>query len=178
MNWCSWGIFWPPTDSFSWSSWNRLQKSGLRSSIWNLSWHSSSQAIVALGLALYGKMLFELCHKQDWVSLGVSNDVLARARAVWESQEGNRSSSRRLNLLERISEMSPDKRAWLYSASNHSRRSLRLVFGYRHFQAWREAFWEVGIGCQGGILANQPLAINPLQRDFHGGSRKNYQDLW
>ena len=33
-------------------------------------------------------MLFELCRKQDWVSdwvsFGVSNDELARARAVWE----------------------------------------------------------------------------------------------
>ena len=29
-------------------------------------------------------MLFELCPKQDWVSFGVSNDVLARAWAVWD----------------------------------------------------------------------------------------------
>ena len=29
-------------------------------------------------------MLLELCPKQDWVSFGVSSDVLARARAVWD----------------------------------------------------------------------------------------------
>lgn len=29
-------------------------------------------------------MLLELCPKQDWVSFGVSSDVLARAQAVWD----------------------------------------------------------------------------------------------
>ena len=29
-------------------------------------------------------MLLELCPKQDWVSFIVSNDVLAKARAVWD----------------------------------------------------------------------------------------------
>ena len=29
-------------------------------------------------------MLLELCPKQDWVSFGVSSDVLARARVVWD----------------------------------------------------------------------------------------------
>ena len=82
-NWYLWGIFIPPAESFSWSSGNKLQKPGLRSGIWKLSWHSS-KAIIAPGLALSEKMLLKLCPKQDWVSFIVSKGVLAEAQAVWD----------------------------------------------------------------------------------------------
>lgn len=71
--------------------------------------------------------------------------------------------------------MSPDKKVWLYSASNHSRRSFWLVFGYRRFQAWREAFREVGTGCHGGILANRTPCSQPRYSEIcmEGAGRTN-----
>ena len=78
----------------------------------------------------------------------------------------SRSSSRWLYLLERIPEMNPDKGVWLCSASNHSRWSFWLVFGYRRFQAWREVFWEVGTGCHSGLLANRTPCSQPVIARF------------